>query len=167
MSIDDTRSRGGGDWDRPDPHILRRDVTIDDTDAYAHVNNAVYLGWLDLAAWSHSTALGVPTALCLQLRRGMVVYRVALQYEKPAFAGDQLEIGTWIVSADGRLRSQRQFQIRRPRDSQTLLRGWIDYVCTNLDSGRATRMPPQFVAAYRAAGVMPGTAALPDTTVTA
>ena len=37
-----------------------RRVRAADIDAYGHVNNAVYLTWLDRVAWSHSAALGVP-----------------------------------------------------------------------------------------------------------
>jgi acyl-CoA thioester hydrolase len=145
------------DWERANPHVLRRAVEPADIDDYAHVNNAVYLHWLDLAAWSHSTALGVPPQRCLALRRGMVVHRVNLEYARAAVAGDVVEIGTWLVRSDGRLRCERRFQIRRSGDLETLLSGTIEYVCMNLDTGRAVRMPPDFIAAYRAAG-----AALPQ-----
>ena len=40
-------------------HDIELDVQAADIDAYGHVNNAVYLTWLDRAAWSHSAALGV------------------------------------------------------------------------------------------------------------
>jgi acyl-CoA thioester hydrolase len=144
-------------WDLPAPHVLRRDVSPDDIDAYAHVNNAVYLQWLDLAAWSHSAALGIPPETCLALRRGMVVHRVELDYLRAALAGDRVEIATWIVGSDRRLRCRRRFQVRRA-GAQTLLRGHIDYVCMNLDTGRATRLPAEFVAAYGDAVIDPGAA---------
>jgi acyl-CoA thioester hydrolase len=134
-------------WDLPAPHVLGLDVRPEDIDAYAHVNNAVYLRWLDEAAWSHSTALGVPPAACIALRRGMVVYRIELDYLRAALAGDRVEIATWIVDWDRRLRCGRRFQVVRGA-GETLLRGHIDYVCMNLDTGRAARMPPAFVAAY-------------------
>ncbi|MGH8266170.1 MAG: acyl-CoA thioesterase, partial [Steroidobacteraceae bacterium] len=54
----------------------------------------------------------------------------------------------WIVSADGRLRAQRRFQARRAADGETLARARIDYVCINLDSGRAARMPDIFSRSY-------------------
>jgi acyl-CoA thioester hydrolase len=134
-------------WDLPAPHVLGLDVRPEDIDAYSHVNNAVYLRWLDEAAWSHSTALGVPPADCIALRRGMVVHRIELDYLRAALAGDRVAIATWIVDWDRRLRCRRRFQVVRGA-GETLLRGHIDYVCTNLDTGRAARMPPEFVAAY-------------------
>ena len=137
-------------WDLPAPHVYRLRVGAESIDAYRHVNNAVYLQWLDLAAWSHSTALGVPAALCLELDRGMVVHRAELDYLRAALEGDSIEIATWIVESDQRLRCSRRFQVRRAVDGETLLRARLDYVCMNLSTGRATRMPAPFAAAYLA-----------------
>jgi acyl-CoA thioester hydrolase len=120
-----------------------------DIDAYGHVNNSVYLRWLDEAAWAHSTALGVSPAHCVAARRGMVVWRSQLNYQAPAFAGDSLEVGTWLVFEDARLRVDRRFQIRRIAGERTLLCGLIQYVCADLDTGRPRRMSPEFVERYR------------------
>ncbi len=45
---------------------------------------------------------------------------------------------------DGRLRIDRRFQIRRKSDGETLLRALIHYVCIDLQTGKAKRMPPEF-----------------------
>ena len=120
----------------------------EDIDAYEHVNNAVYLTWLDRAAWSHSAALGVPLERCVALRRGMAAQRIAIEYRRAAVRDDVVQVATWIVSTDGRLRVERRFQVRRSADGETLARARIDYVCINLDSGRAVRMPEIFARAY-------------------
>ena len=135
-------------FDLPNPHVLELAVRPEDIDAYDHVNNAVYLTWLDRVAWSHSTALGVPLEHCLTQRRGMAAQRVEIDYLRAALKGDVVCAATWIVSADGRLRAERRFQIRRVADGQTLARARIDYVCINLDTGRAARMPAAFARAY-------------------
>jgi acyl-CoA thioester hydrolase len=135
-------------FDFPTPHVIELTVQSGDIDAYGHVNNAVYLTWLDRAAWSHSAALGVPLEQCLALRRGMAAQRIEIDYLRAALTGDVVQAATWIMSADGRLRAQRQFQIRRVADGGTLARARIDYVCINLDSGRAARMPEMFARAY-------------------
>jgi acyl-CoA thioester hydrolase len=123
-------------------------VQAADIDAYDHVNNSVYLGWCDQVAWSHSAVLGAPLERCLRLRRGMAARRVEIDYLHAAVKGDRVQAATWIVSADGRLRAERRFQIVRPADGKTLARARIDYVCINLDSGRAVRMPELFARAY-------------------
>ena len=135
-------------FDHPAAHVIELTVQPEDIDAYAHVNNAIYLTWLDRAAWSHSAALGVPLSQCLALRRGMAAQRIEIEYRRAARRGDVVQAATWIVSADGRLRAQRRFHVRRKSDGVTLARACIDYVCINLDSGRATRMPASFAHAY-------------------
>jgi len=139
------RNRG---FEFPAPHVVELTVQPGDIDVYGHVNNAVYLTWLDRAAWSHSAALGVPLEHCVAMRRGMAAQRIEIDYLRAALDGDALQVATWIVSADGRLRVQRRFQVRGMADGQTLARARTDYVCINLDSGRASRMPDMFVRAY-------------------
>ncbi|HTC17116.1 MAG TPA: thioesterase family protein [Steroidobacteraceae bacterium] len=135
-------------FDLPAPHVIELSVQAADIDAYGHVNNAIYLTWLDRAAWSHSAALGVPLEHCLALRRGMAAQRVEIDYLRAAQRGEAVQAATWIIAGDGRWRAERRFQIRRPRDGATLARARIDYVCINLDSGRAARMPEAFARAY-------------------
>jgi acyl-CoA thioester hydrolase len=135
-------------FDHPAPHVIELAVQPEDIDAYEHVNNAVYLTWLDRAAWSHSAALGVPLGQCLALRRGMAAHRIEIEYRRAAVRGDVVQAATWIMSADGRLRAERRFQVLRKADGETLARARIDYVCINLDNGRAVRMPESFARAY-------------------
>ena len=47
-----------------------------------------------------------------------------------------------------RLRATRVYQIVNPANGMTLLRGHVDFVCVNRDSGRPTRMPGEFFEAY-------------------
>jgi acyl-CoA thioester hydrolase len=135
-------------WDFPNPHVAAIDVADDDIDAYQHVNNAVYLRWLDVAAWSHSAALGLSIAECTRLRRGMAAQRIENDYLRAAVARDRVEVATWIVESDRRLRVTRRFQLRHAGDGGTLARATTQYVCLNLDSGRAVRMPREFSDAY-------------------
>jgi acyl-CoA thioester hydrolase len=141
-------SKPTADWDFPDPHVVTLEVAASDIDAYDHVNNAVYLPWLDRVAWSHSAALGISLEDCVRIRRGMAAHRTEIDYLRAAVLGDQVSVGTWIVSTDGKLRVERRFQIRRAPDGETLARARTDYVCINLDSGRATRMPELFTQKY-------------------
>ena len=137
-------------WDFPEPHVVTVEVRPEDIDAYDHVNNAVYLSWLDRAAWSHSAQLGISLEACVtSLRRGMAAHRTEIDYLRAAVIDDRVWIGTWIVDSDQKLRVQRRFQVRRAPDGETLARARIDYVCINLDSGRAARMPEVFQHAYR------------------
>lgn len=134
----------------PDPraHAFELEVESGDIDEYEHVNNAVYLNWMDRAAWSHSTELGIPLSRCLELRRGMAALRTEIDYERAALRGDRVRLYTWIESSDGKLRCTRRFHITRAADGAVLARALTTYVCLNLDTGRAARMPEEFTRAY-------------------
>ena len=134
----------------PGAHVVELEVRDADIDAYQHVNNAVYLTWLDRAAWSHSTALGVPLEQCVAMRRGMAALRTEIDFVRAALAGDRVQVGTWIADSDARLRVERRFQVLRVADDATLSRARTEYVCINLDTGKAVRMPELFARAYTA-----------------
>jgi acyl-CoA thioester hydrolase len=136
-------------FEHPSPHVIELEVEAPDIDAYDHVNNAVYLTWLDRAAWSHSAALGVPLERCVAMRRGMAALRTEIDFVRAALLGDRVRVATWIADS-GRLRVERRFQVVRAADEATLARARTEYVCINLDSGRAVRMPELFARAYGA-----------------
>ena len=131
-------------WDLPQAHVLTVDVAPADIDDYRHVNNAVYVAWLDRAAWSHSAALGLPAARCVAIDRGMAVVRTVVVYLRPAVAGDTVAVATWIIPSASRLRVQRRFQLQRAQTGETLVRAQVEYACIELSTGRPTRWPPEF-----------------------
>jgi acyl-CoA thioester hydrolase len=78
----------------------------------------------------------------------MAAHRTEIDYQRAAVLGDRVCVGTWIVASDGKLRVERRFQVRRAPDGESLARARTDYVCINLDSGRAVRMPEVFARNY-------------------
>ncbi len=136
------------DFDLPAPFVWTHEVVATEIDEYNHVNNAVYVQWLDRAAWEHSAALGLPVARCVTLDRGMAVVRSVIGYLRPALLDDVAEIATWLLPGNGRLRVARRFQVRRRSDGVTLARAEIEYACIELSSGRPMRWPAEFHACY-------------------
>lgn len=150
---DEVSGAGAGDalregWDLPSPVVVPVTVEDVDIDAYGHVNNAVYVTWLDRAAWHHSTLLGLPVESCVALDRGMAVLRTEIDYLRAALRGDAVAVATWIVGGDGRLRAIRRFQARRISDGITLARARVEYACIQLSTGRPSRFPPAFRGRY-------------------
>ena len=135
-------------WLLPAPFVLDIEVGAEHIDEFAHVNNAVYVGWLEQCAWAHSRSLGLTLDDYRRFDRGMLVVRHEIDYLAAAREGERLELGTWIVESDGRLSIGRQFQLRRPADEVTLLRARTRFVCAELSSGRPRRMPAEFVERY-------------------
>lgn len=136
------------DFDLPNPHVIELRVGPEDIDEYAHVNNSIYLKWFDRVAWSHSAALGIPMEECLRIRRGMAALRTEIDYVLAALRGDLVQVATWITATDHRLRVERRFQVQRAADGATLARARTEYVCLNLETGRAARMPEVFSKIY-------------------
>ena len=127
---------------------LAHRVVPEEIDEYAHVNNAVYLQWLDRIAWTHSAKLGMTLESCLTLRRGMAVRHTRIDYLEAAVVGDELLLATWLVACDGRLRCTRRFEIVRVSDEKRVAEAEIEYFCLNLDSGKPCRFPADFVRCY-------------------
>lgn len=135
-------------WDRASPHTVTIEVQDEDIDELGHVNNAAYVRWMEACAWQHSQALGLGLAQYRALDRAMVVHRHEIDYLHAAYAGDRLIMATWIVQSDGRLRLTREFQLCRCSDGVTLLRARSSFVCMELSTGRARRMPEAFIEGY-------------------
>lgn len=135
-------------WDLPSPYLLELEVTAEDIDGLGHVNNAVYVSWMERCAWNHSQHLGLDLATYRRLDRAMAVVRHEVDYLAAAYQGERLCMGTWIVESDQRLRMLRRFQLIRPADGATLLRANTTFACIELSSGRPRRMPPEFVEGY-------------------
>ena len=140
-------------WDLPDPWIL--DMVVQDSaiDVLGHANNCEYLRWLEDIAWAHSVDLGLGMDQYRSFNRAMVARHTELEYLAAAYAGDELQVGTWIVANDGRISMVRRYQIVRPADGVTLLRGRTRWVCVALDSGRPKRLPAEYVQAYAVTAV--------------
>ena len=138
------------DWDHPNPFTRPVAPQPGDIDGLNHTNNAVYLQWCEATAWAHSEALGLGLVDYRRLDRAMAIHRGEYDYLLPTQVGDALTLGTWLLPGDGKVKMERRFQLIRQRDGATVLRGRWELVCIELASGRARRMPPEFVAAYLA-----------------
>lgn len=143
------------DWDASAPHVVEFTIDAGHIDHMAHVNNAVYLTFMEDTAWSHTRSLGLTWQDYQRLDAGVVVRRHELEYLAAAHEGDQVQVGTWITGNDRRLRLWRGYQIRRLADGKTLLRAHSEFVCVRLSTGRPRRMPPEFIAAYVPLEVQP------------
>lgn len=151
-----TQEKPGIVWDFPSPFIHETRVEKQHIDDFQHTNNVVYLTWMAKTAWEHSKALGLDFAAYAKVNRGMVVRRHELEYLAASREGERVLIGTWITGNDGRLRLRRRFQMVNADTGATLLRGLSDFVCINIETGRATRMPPEFVSTYALTATVEG-----------
>lgn len=135
-------------WDLATPFVIDLAVSADDIDGLGHANNAVYVSWLERCAWRHSQSLGLDLTEYRRLDRAMAVVRHEIDYLASAYEGDALQLATWIIESDQRLKMTRHFQLVRPSDACTLLRARTTFVCIELSTGKPKRMPVEFIEGY-------------------
>ena len=123
---------------------MTRTVRADEIDAYGHVNNAVYLAWMDACAWAHAESIGFGIEQALTEGRGLAVRSVQLDYVGPARLDDQVTVATWITANDGRMSGSRRFDVRVTE--RVVVRGTIDYVMLDLATLKPARMPERYRA---------------------
>jgi acyl-CoA thioester hydrolase len=144
-------------WDYPNPFTLPLAPQAGDIDGLNHTNNAVYVRWCEQIGWAHSETLGLSLDDYQRLDRAMAIRRGEYDYLLPTFLGDELTLATWLFAGDGKVTMERRFQLVRASDGATVLRGRWDLVCIEMSSGRARRMPAEFLAGY-----MPEVVAQPE-----
>src|SRR5258708_35466334 len=98
------------------PFEMTVSVLTDDIDEQNHVNNTVYLRWVQEVATAHWRAITNPEA---QENIGWVVLRHEIDYKAPACLGDQIVLRTWVGKAT-RLTFERFTEILRSADRQLL-----------------------------------------------
>ncbi len=83
----------------PERYELPIRVLPDDIDELGHVNNVVYLRWVQDIAVAHWRHLATPEQ---QQALIWVVIRHEIDYKHPAMAGDELVARTWVGVASRR-----------------------------------------------------------------
>jgi acyl-CoA thioester hydrolase len=114
-------------------------VLPDDIDGQNHVNNAVYLRWVQEVATAHWQAIASSEA---QERIGWVVLRHEIDYKAPACPGDDVVLRTWVGKAT-RLTFERFTEIRRSSDGQLLSAARTLWCPINAHTGRPVRVPAE------------------------
>lgn len=70
------------------------EVRAYELDAFGHVNNAQYLHYLEVARWSMLRENHITLEQIRAWDRWPVITRIDIQYLKPAYSGDQIEVRT-------------------------------------------------------------------------
>lgn len=118
-----------------------------DIDEQNHVNNTVYLRWIQDVATAHWRALANAES---QAAIGWVVLRHEIDYKLPANLGDDILLRTWVGKAS-RLTFERFTEIRRQSairtdssrgeiDDQVLSRARTLWVPIDTRTGKPTRV---------------------------
>jgi acyl-CoA thioester hydrolase len=133
-------------------------VSDRDIDQVGHVNNVVYLQWMQDAAVAHSSALGWSAARYQQHGAGWVARLHQIEYLRPAFEGDQVIIRTWVADMK-KVTSLRRYQMVRndppkddptgPRKETVLAVAHTNWAFIDYTTQAPKRVPLEIASAYR------------------
>ena len=107
-------------------------------DENGHVNNVVYVQWMQDIAVEHYASIGGVEA------QGMdstwVVRQHSIEYLLPAFAGEEIEVRTWVENIR-KVRSLRKYEFVRKSDGKVLVKGETDWVFVDTKTGSPKAIP--------------------------
>jgi acyl-CoA thioester hydrolase len=112
-------------------------VVAGDIDEQNHVNNTVYVRWVQDVATAHWRALASVEA---QNAIGWVVLRHEIDYKAPANFGEEIVLRTWVGKAS-RLTFERFTEVLRKRDRQLVAKARTLWCPINAQTGRPSRVP--------------------------
>lgn len=117
-------------------------------DENEHVNNVAYVQWMQDIAIEHYSSIGGASPM-QKVGATWVARSHLIEYLLPAFAGEVIEIRTWIENVR-RVRSLRKYEFVRKSDGKLLVRGETDWVFVEVKSGRPIAIPDEVMNTFRA-----------------
>lgn len=124
----------------PEPTHARFELPVpvipEDFDELGHVNNVVYLRWVQEVATAHWRAAATPAQ---QAQLAWVAHRHEIDYKAPALPGDAIVASTWVGTAEA-VRFERFVEILRAKDRKLLVAARTLWVPISRETGRVTRV---------------------------
>jgi acyl-CoA thioester hydrolase len=113
-------------------------------DELGHVNNAVWVEWIQDVAVAHWRSVAAPEHDAAYF---WVVVRHEIDYLRPAFEGDRVTARTWIDPEVTGARSVRHMEFFGP-DGKVLVRARTQWAIIDKAAGRPVRVPRAVVAPF-------------------
>jgi acyl-CoA thioester hydrolase len=113
-------------------------------DEYGHVNNVMYVQWMQDAAVRHVRSI---TEFKDAENRGWFAREHRIEYLLPAFEGEQIEVRTWVAEVK-RVRILRKYEFRRTQDDTLIARGSTQWIYVELSSGRPLPIPAEVLSLF-------------------
>jgi len=108
-------------------------------DSYGHINNAVYLNYLEFARLEFMKAAGISYANLRSSGYGLVVVRIVIDYRAPVMADERLRI---VTAPLAKQKVRVVFGQKVLRGEDVVAEAEVTWACINRD-GRPVRLPPQ------------------------
>ncbi len=120
-------------------------IPKDAIDENGHVNNVVYVQWMQDIAVEHYASIGGIEAQGPDST--WVVRQHSIEYLLPAFAGEEIEIRTWVENIR-KVRSLRKYEFVRKSDGKVLVKGETDWVFVDVKTGSPKAIPVEVESVF-------------------
>jgi len=117
-------------------------------DENGRVNNVAYVQWMQDIAVEHYSSIGGASPM-QKIGATWVARSHLIEYLMPAFAGEEIEIRTWIESVR-RVRSLRKYEFVRKSDGKVLVKGETDWVFVDAQTGSPRAIPNEVIEIFQA-----------------
>lgn len=124
-----------------------QEITIrkEDIDEQGHVNNVVYLRWVQDVAAAHWNSLATEE---MKREHAWVVSRHEIDYLKPSFFESRLKAQTWVGNSEG-ARSERYVEIIDIQTQKPVARVKTTWTLLDAKSKRPKRVEEQFISLFK------------------
>jgi acyl-CoA thioester hydrolase len=128
--------------------IYSKTITVSPSviDKNGHVNNVTYVQWMQDIAIEHYSFIGGTNPM-QKIGATWVARSHLVEYLLPAFAGEEIEIRTWVESVR-RVRSLRKYEFVRKTDNKIIVKGETDWVFVDIKSGKPIAIPKEIIAVF-------------------
>ncbi len=124
-------------------NYFKSEITVPKTaiDTLKHVNNVVYLQWIQDVAQQHWIE---STDIALRNKIAWVVVNHFIEYKAPAFENDVLILKTWVDNYNG-VTSERHTEILRRADQKLLVQAKTVWCMIDKETGKPMRITEKLI----------------------
>ena len=126
----------------PSAHLYSIDIRPDDIDHMGHVNNAVYLKWVQAAVVHYWERVAPPEAVAQHL---WVALKHEITYRRPAFLDDSVVASVVAESAQG---ARAFFSTLIKRGEEVLAEVKSSWCCLDAVTKRPARLAKDVIARF-------------------
>jgi len=128
--------------------VYRLEVRSYELDVYNHVNNAVYINWLEHGRCKMLQDKGLDyTRIIDNWGVRYMTVRTEIDYRQPLHLGDNVEISTQVERVGNTSVTLSQKVAKQGADSPAA-QARVTIVFTAADTGRPTKVPAEFVRQF-------------------
>ncbi len=124
--------------------LSERTAQASEIDELGHVNNAVYVAWVQDAGVGHWFDA---TDQTLRARLHWVCLRHEVDYREPVLEGETVEVRTWLGEASGP-RFDRHVDIRKPGSKRFSCQAKTTWLMVDSASGRPVRVGDDIIERF-------------------